>query len=302
MTAISQAYFDPQRVIPPADVNLIVRLSSSAQQKVALVLSDYDKSIFTFDTETQTVNLPVTNDYSVKFHAKVKPFTTSSVSVKVTLYDDHNTKLDERIATLAYDNVIPPPPPPIDWKLILMLIGVIIILLLIIVLLAGGKGWTANLPLFLVILVVIVVLALLVTGYSFSSIVSGLPFATNFLPSSNFGQVPLYIVLGLPGIVLLMFAGNMKKNIRMTATMLGLLLTIGAVLSFMYDSNILVPFEVAVVSVVISLVIYLVGKRGKTGPKGERKSSGGGEKKGEDFTSFLMKQLSGGGGKGGEKK
>jgi hypothetical protein len=274
ITAISQAYFEPGRVLPPAEVNLIVRLSSSAQQKVALVLSDYDKSIFSFDIETQTVNLPVTNDYSVKFHAKVKPFSTSSVSVKVTLYDDHNTKLGEYIATLYYDSNTPPPPPPIDWTLILMLAGVIIILLLIIVLLAGGKGWVANLPLFLVILVVIVVLALLVTGYSFSKITSNLPSFANFLPSSNFGQVPLYIVLGLPGVVLLLFAGNMKKNIRTTATMLGLLLTVGAVLSFMYASNILVPFEVAVVSVIFAFIIYLVGRRGKTGPKGERKSSG----------------------------
>jgi hypothetical protein len=86
----------------------------------------------------------------------------------------------------------------------------------------------------------------------------------------------------------------------MTATMFGLLLTIGAVLSFMYASNILVPFEIAVVSVIFAFIIYLVGRRGKTGPKGEHKSSGGGGKKGEDFTSFLLKQLSGG--KGGEKK
>jgi hypothetical protein len=129
---ISEAYFEPGRVCPPAETDLVVKLSSSAQQKVTLVLSDYDKNIFTFDVEAQTVNLPVTNDYSVKFHTKVKPF-TDTTDVRVTLYDDHGTRLGEHIATLYYDkNASPEQQITFDWNIIGYSLLVVVIVVLFI--------------------------------------------------------------------------------------------------------------------------------------------------------------------------
>lgn len=132
MVEINMAYFEPGTVHPPAETDLIVRLTSTAPQRLTLTLSDYDKNIFSFDSETKSVDIQNASVHEIRFHAKVKPFSDKTY-VKVNVYDDHNTRLGIRIVELYYGN--PPPmeqPMAFDWNLIGYSLLVVVIIVLFI--------------------------------------------------------------------------------------------------------------------------------------------------------------------------